>query len=129
MGEFGKLAIARAALVSTLQRQSADVRFQVFTYNGAARSVFPGICVAATPANIATAEAGLANLKAAGRSNHVEAVRAAVALRPDVIVLLTDAPDLTLAAFKSVLVGAGKSLPVCVAQVRADGLNPPRELK
>jgi len=129
MGEFGKLALARAALVSTLQRQPADVRFQVFTYNSAARSVFPGICVAASPANIASAEAGLANLKAAGRSNHVEAVRAAVTLRPDVIVLLTDAPDLTLAAFQSVLAGAGKSLPVCVARVSADGVNPPRELK
>lgn len=129
MGEFGKLTLARAALVNTLRRQPTDLRFQVLAYNGAARSVLPGLCVAASAANITAAEAGLANLRATGRSNHVEAVRAAAALRPDVIVLLTDAEDLTLAAFKSALAGVGKSVPVCVARVTADGVSAPRELK
>ncbi len=129
MGEFGKLTLARAALVSTLRRQPTEVRFQVLAYNGTARSVLPGLCVAASATNVAAAEAGLANLRATGRSNHVEAVRAAAALRPDVIVLLTDADDLTLAAFKSALAGVGKSVPVCVARVSADGVGAPRELK
>ncbi|MBA4191030.1 MAG: hypothetical protein C0467_23845 [Planctomycetaceae bacterium] len=129
MGEFGKLTLARAALVSTLRRQPADVRFQVIAYNSTARSILPGLFVVATPANITTAETGLASLKATGRSNHIEAIRAAAALRPDVIVLLTDAEDLTLATFKAVLAGVGKSVPVCVARVTAEGVGSPRELK
>ncbi|MCE9564780.1 MAG: VWA domain-containing protein [Planctomycetes bacterium] len=129
MGEFGKLTLARAALVSTLRRQSAEVRFQVLAYNGAAHAVLPGICVVANAVNIAAAETGLTKLKATGRSNHVEAVRAAVALRPDVIVLLTDAEDLSVATFRSALAAYGKPLPVCVVRVTAEGVTPPRELK
>jgi len=127
MGEFGKLTLARAALVSTLRRQPADVKLQVLAYNSAAYALLPGGCVAATVANIAAAESGLANLKATGRSNHVEAVRAAVALRPDVIVLLTDADELSAASFRSVLAGYGK--PLCLARVTAEGVTPPRELR
>jgi Mg-chelatase subunit ChlD len=129
MGEFGKLAAARAALTATLRRQSAEVRFQVIAYNSTARSLFPGECVVATGANIARAEERLADLNAAGRSNHAEAVRLAANLRPDVIVLLTDADDLSAAQFKPAFAAAGKSVPVCVAKVTAEGVGTPRELR
>jgi hypothetical protein len=129
MGEFGKFAVARAALVSTLRRQPADVRFQVLAYSSAARPLVPGPNAAATPANIAAAETALGALKASGRSNHVEAVRAALALRPDVVVVLTDAEELTAASLKAVLGRAGKPVPVCVARVGADGVGVPREVK
>jgi Mg-chelatase subunit ChlD len=129
MGEFGKLTLARAALVRTLRQQPGEVRFQVLAYNSTARQLLAGGCLAATPANIASTETALASLKSTGRSNHVEAVRVAVALRPDVIVLLTDAEDLTAVSFKAVLAGAGKPVPVCVARVSAEGIGAPRELK
>ncbi|WP_439624195.1 vWA domain-containing protein [Gemmata sp.] len=129
MGEFGKLTLARAALVITLRRQPADLRFQVLAYSSAAKPLVPGPSAPATPANIAAAESALGTLKASGRSNHVEAVRAALALRPDVIVVLTDAEELTAASLKAVLNGAGKPAPVCVARVSAHGVGVPREVK
>ena len=129
MGEFGKLAVARAALVSTLRRQPADMRFQVLAYSSAARPLLPGPFANATAANIATAEAALSALKASGRSNHVEAVRAALALRPDVVVVLTDAEELTAASLKAVLGVAGRPVPVCVGRVSADGVGAPREVR
>jgi hypothetical protein len=129
MGEFGKLAVARAALASTLRRQPADVRFQVLAYSSATRPLMNGPFATASAANIATAETALAALKASGRSNHVEAVRAALALRPDVVVVLTDAEELNAASLKAVLGVAGKPVPVCVARVSADGVGVPREVK
>jgi von Willebrand factor type A domain len=129
MGEFGKFAAARAALVATLRRQPEGVRFQVIAYSGAARPLFPGGCVPATPANVAAAEAKLLALEPAGRSNHAEAVRLAAGLRPDVILLLTDADDLSAAQFKSALAAAGKPIPVCVAKVTAYNVGTPQELR
>lgn len=129
MGEFGKLAVARAALVSTLRKQPADVRFQVLAYSSATKPLVSGPFATASAANIASAETALSALKASGRSNHVEAVRAALALRPDVVVVLTDAEELTAAALKAVLGVAGKPVPVCVARVTADGVGVPREVK
>jgi hypothetical protein len=129
MGAFGKLDAARAALVATLRRQPGEVRFQVIAYNSTARAVLPGGCVAAGGANVSAAESGLGGLTAAGRSNHAQGVRAAAELRPDVIVLLTDADDLTAAQFRPALAAAGKPVAVCVARVTADGVAAPRELK
>jgi len=129
MGEFGKLAVARAALVATLRGQPGEVRFQVIAYGAAARPLLTGGCVPATAANVAAAEAALAPLAAAGKSNHAEAVRRAAALRPDVIVLLTDANELSRAALKPALAAAGKPVVVCVATVAGDRVGEPRELK
>jgi hypothetical protein len=128
MGEFGKFAVARAALVTTLRLQPGEVRFQVIAYNTTARPLLPGGCVPASPANVAAAESALAELSAAGRSNHVEAIRRATALRPDVIVILTDAGDLSASAIKPALSAGGKPV-VCVARVTANGVSEPRELK
>jgi hypothetical protein len=127
MGEFGKFAAARDALVATLRRQPGQVRFQVICYNSTARAVLPGGCVAATAAYIAAAEAGLATLSPSGRSNHAEAVRTAANLRPDVILLLTDAQDLSAAKLRPAPAGAGT--PVWVARVAADRVGPPGELR
>ena len=129
MGEFGKFATARAALVATLRLQPGEVRFQVVAYNTTARLLLAGGCVPATAANVTAAETALAELSAAGRSNHAEAVRRAAALRPDVIVIVTDAEELSASAFKPALAAAGKSVVVCVAKVAGDGVGEPRELK
>ncbi len=128
MGEFGKLGAARAALLATLRRQPGEVRFQVIAYNSTARALLLGGLLPASALNLATTEAKLADLTATGRSNHVDAVRLAAALRPDVIVLLTDADDLSAAQFKSAFAG-GKAVPVCVAKVTGDGVGVPKELR
>jgi hypothetical protein len=129
MGEFGKFDAARAALVATLQRQPGEVRFQVIAYNSTARPLVGGGCIAASAENITRAESALAGLKAAGRSNHAEAIRAAAALRPDVILILTDADDLRAANFKPALAAAGKPVVVCVARATADGVGEPKEVR
>jgi len=129
MGEFGKLDVARAALVSTLHRQGGEVRFQVIAYNTTAKALLRGVCVPATVANVTATETALATLKATGRSNHAEAIRSAVALNPDVIVLLTDADDLTLDKLKPRLAPGEKSVPLCLVLVTADGASVPRELR
>jgi von Willebrand factor type A domain len=128
MGEYGKLAAARDALIATLRRQPADVRFQVIAYNGRARSLLLGGCVTASVANVTAAEEKLAELDATGRSNHAEAVRLAASLHPDVIVLLTDADELSSAQFKAAFAGR-KVVPVCIAAVTAEGVEAPRELR
>jgi hypothetical protein len=129
MGEFGKFDAARAALAATLRRQPEGVRFQVIAYNSTARALLPGGCVAASGVNIDAAVSALAGLKAAGRSNHAEAVRSGAALRPDVILILTDADDLHITALKPALAAAGKPVIVCVAKATADGVGEPKEVR
>lgn len=127
MGASGKFDAARAALVSTLKVQPASVRFQVVVYTGTASPLLAGSgsTLPATEANVRLAADALAKLDARGKSNHGGAVRAALAFRPDVILLLTDADDLGAAALKSVAM----SVTVCVGQVTATGVQRPRELK
>ena len=129
MGEFGKLALARAALVATLRAQPEGVRFQVIAYNSTARVITGAGIVPATPANIDGAEAKILVCEAAGRSNHTAAVRVAVQSRPDVILLLTDAEDLAPAQFKPLLAGVNKPITLSVAKVTATGIQAPQELR
>jgi hypothetical protein len=128
MGEFGKLALARAALIATLCRQPEGVRFQVILYNSTVRQLLPGGLMAIA-ANVHAAETRLATVEAVGRSNHTEALRAAVDLRADAIVWLTDADDLSAAKLKPILRAAGKPIPVYVAEVTARGVGIRQELR
>lgn len=127
MGASGKFDAARAALVSTLKQQPPTVRFQVIVYTGSATPLLAGngAALPATEANVNLATTALAKLDARGKSNHVAAVRAASAFRPDVILVLTDADDLDAAALKV----AAQTVPLRVGQVTAEGVQRPRELK
>lgn len=129
MGEHGKLARARAALVATLRAQPEGVRFQVIAYNSSARAISGAGSVTATPSNIDAAETRLLAIEAKGRSNHVAAVRLATQCRPDVILLVTDAEELALAQLTPVLAGAGKPVALCVARATATGVEEPKELR
>lgn len=129
MGEFGKLALARAALLATLRGQPEGVRFQVIAYNNSARVVSGAGTISATPANVAAAETSVLALESTGRSNHAAAVRLAVQARPDVILLLTDADDLALAPLKAALAGANKPMALYAAKVAATGIQSPQELR
>ena len=100
-------------------------------YAGGAKPLLAtdGKALPATETNIRAAAEKLATLDARGKSNHLEAIRMAVDFRPDVILLLTDADELSAVALKSVLASSPKPVPVCVGQVTAEGVQRTRELK
>jgi hypothetical protein len=131
MGAAGKLDAARTALISTLKQQPATVRFQVIVYRGRAGPLLAsdGKGLPATDANIRAAVKELAAIEARGKSNHLEAVGVALAFRPDVILILTDADDLNPALLKRILARAPKPVLVCVGQVTPEGVQISRELK
>jgi Mg-chelatase subunit ChlD len=128
MGEFGKLDMARSALIATLRRQPDTLRFQVIPYNSNARLLVPG-GMSTIAVNVGLAEAKLVKLEAVGRSNHAEAIRIAVELRPEAIVWLTDADDLSAAKLKPIIGRAGKPIPIYLAEVTARGVGTPREFR
>jgi hypothetical protein len=130
MGEHGKLALARAALIATLRAQSENVRFQVIVYDGAARPLIPGTsCVPATSANIEVAVSKLALQLARGRSNHAEALLAAIRFNPDAILILTDIDGLNRDQSRALLAQLGKSTYIGLSKVSAAGVEQSREIR
>ena len=132
MGEWGKIAKARRALVATLRQQPPTAKFQIVAYNGTARVLLPdpnGGCVVASPENVRLAEEKLAGVEPVGRSDHVRGLQTAMNLRPDFVLILTDADDLSAAKVRGVVAQAARPAVVCVAKVGADGVDPPREWK
>jgi hypothetical protein len=128
MGEWGKFTKARAALIATLRAQPQTVRFQVVLYAGTADFPLPapvGGCVAATAGDIDRMEAALGSRSPAGRSDHVAGLRLALALRPDFVLILTDATDLPAAKFRGVVAQHGRPVKVCVARVGAERVEDP----
>jgi hypothetical protein len=131
MGEWGKLDRAKRALVAALRRQPETVRFQVVVYAGAAELPLPapvGGMVHATPTNVERIGPMLRVVTAAGRSNHAAGLRKALELRPDYVLVLTDADDLA-ASLRTVLPRGGKPVVVCAAKVTAEGVADPVPLR
>jgi|GEM_PF-2021311 len=131
MGAAGKFDLARAALLVTLQQQPPTVRFQIIVY---ARDAAPllasdGQALLANEANLRLAATKLAALTARGKSNHLAAVSAALRFHPEVIVMLTDAEELTPATFKPVLAASSQTVSVCMGHVTDNGVQKLRELK
>lgn len=133
MGEWGKFDAARGALIATIRLQPESVRFQIVIYSGVVATPIrsaPGECLASTSANVAKAIAALESLGApSGRSNHVEGLRAALAFRPDLVLILTDADDLPSTAFRGVVKQAAKPAKICTARVQARAVDSPVEVK
>lgn len=133
MGEWNRFDAARGSLIATLKRQPETVRFQVVVYSGTAFTPLrspPGECRPANAENIARLTDALAALPApAGRSNHVEGLRAALGFRPDLVVLFTDADDLPLGPFRGLLKQSVRSVTLHTARVTATGVNGPVEVK
>jgi hypothetical protein len=98
MGRDRKLTHAVATLKASLQQLSPDVRFQIVVYDSRADVLRIGgssDVVPATPANLAEAERQLDALIGEGSSRHLEGLRTGLGLRPDLLILLTDADELT----------------------------------
>jgi hypothetical protein len=133
MGEWAKFDVARAALIATLKLQPPTVRFQVVVYAGSTFTPVksaPNECLAATPENLARNIEALAALPSpAGRSQHLDGLRAALAFRPDLVVLFTDADDLPPGPVRGVLKQAERKAVLCVAKATAKGVERPVEVK
>jgi von Willebrand factor type A domain len=96
MNQRGRLAHAVACLRASLRQMNEAVLFQIVLYHSQAEVLtISGSkdLVPATPENIASAERLLELVLAEGASAHIEGVRRALGLRPDAIILLTDADD------------------------------------
>ena len=129
MGAAGKIDRARAALGATLRLQGDGTRFQVIVYAGTAKPLLATGAVAAGAGNVRMAIEKLEPLEARGKSNHLDAIRCALGFHPDVIVVLTDADDLTRAALKPLLATMPRPVLVCVGRVTTETVQRPQELK
>ena len=96
MGLDGAIDVARREIQAGLRRLSPGTRFRVLTYNQFVASLpaaSAGLAVATKAAIDATCR-DLDALMPERGTNHVLALRQALALRPEVIFLVTDAADL-----------------------------------
>jgi hypothetical protein len=86
--------------------------------------------VPATPDNVERMAAALLALSApAGRSDHLKGLQAALDLRPDVVLFLTDADGLPAATLRGMLRQTGKPVTLCVARVGANGVGKPADVR
>jgi hypothetical protein len=105
MGDSGALSVAKRELLAGIDALPADARFAVLLYNGrAAPLTLGGVAglVPATADNRAEAALRVGEALAMGGTDHVGALRAAVALGPDVVFFVTDADELTAEQVRNV---------------------------
>jgi hypothetical protein len=96
MGLEQRLDRARQQLVASLNRLRPNTRFQVIAYARNAETLGPpGGLASATPEHVAQTVSALARLEAEGGTDHLKALRSALAMQPDVVFFLTDDDDLT----------------------------------
>jgi hypothetical protein len=127
----GCLAAAKRELLASLEHLPPTARFQIIAYN---RSALPlringqsGLVFATTDNKRCVAQL-LEELSAEGSTEHLPALKRALALRPDVIFFLTDAADLRLEQVQTVTaLNHGRSVIHAIElgrRARADG-DPP----
>jgi hypothetical protein len=82
-------------LEASLRRLPSTARFQVIAYDRRAETLVGSGLRPATAESIQSAIVAVDRLKAEGGTDHTSALRAALAMRPDVICFLTDDDELT----------------------------------
>jgi hypothetical protein len=105
MGANGGLAAAKRELLASLRGLPDDAHFQVIAYNRTAEPlhlVGGGEMLAASGENVGKALLQIEALDAEGGTDHLAALRRALALRPDVVYFLSDADDLSPAHVRAV---------------------------
>jgi hypothetical protein len=105
MGLNGCLATAKRELLASLERLPPAARFQVIAYNRTANPLAvdgqAGLLVASAE-NKRQAALLVDALDAEGGTDHLPALKQALALQPDVVYFLTDADDLSLDQVRTV---------------------------
>jgi hypothetical protein len=95
MGQQGRLFLAEQEVVRSVGRLSAAVRFQIIAYNRQMKFlVGSGGLQSADRDRLTEIKGRLNQLVPEGGTDHFQALRQAVLLRPEVIFFLTDADDL-----------------------------------
>lgn len=112
MAVNNSLGVAKRELINSLSQLPPDVQFAVIFYNLSA-SVFADPrgrrgMMAATPENKGRISADLASVLPDGGTDHMVALRAALALRPEVIYFLTDADLMTRPDAAAIIAEAGR---------------------
>lgn len=105
MGPTGALARARTELLASLYALHRGVKFQVIFYTTSAETLLasrPNEMLTANTETVQQLESMLAGIHAQDGTDHVKALRCALAYRPDLILLVTDADDLTAAQVEMV---------------------------
>lgn len=100
MGLHGAWSVARRETLVLLNSLPATTRFQVIAYNRQAEPLpLAGKLdlVAAGPQTVQDAAEVLGSLSPSGSTDHVRALHRGLLLRPDALLLLTDAGDLSAA--------------------------------
>ena len=136
MDEYGgrPLRAAKKELLRSLQDLGNVQQFHIIFYNQHPRIFNPGVpgrLVFATSGNKLAAEAFVNRITADGGTNHLDALKAAIAMSPDVIFLLTDGTpehDLNQAELREVRRRNSGRSSINVIQF-ADGTNPRSTLK
>jgi hypothetical protein len=105
MGLSGALAVAKRELLAGIDALPAEARFGVLLYNRQAEPLNiggPAGLLPATPANRAAVARLVEAVRAEGGTDHLAALRRAVAMGADVIFFVTDADELTAEQVRSV---------------------------
>lgn len=98
MGQQRKLGHAIAVLKESLKNLDPGARFQMVTYDSRATvlRLSEGLALSpANPANIRQAECRLGEVTGEGSSRHAEGLRAGLAFHPSMLILITDADELS----------------------------------
>jgi hypothetical protein len=93
----GGLKCAQRELSSALRSLSPTTHFQVIAYNDQTEPLGPdgrAELLPATPEVVERMVLRLTSLKASSSTNHVQAVRRGLALRPELLILITDGVNL-----------------------------------
>jgi hypothetical protein len=121
MGLSGALPVAKRELLAGLDALPADSRFAVILYN---REVESAGLLPATEANRAEAARLVEEVRAEGGTEHLAALRRAVALGADVIFLVTDADEMTAEKVRNVaLLNRGRAV-IHTIELNDDGDQP-----
>ena len=110
---------ARAALLASVEALPADSRFQVIAYNGRATRLFPGDLLKKSDEHTEKLTGALRALTPEGNSNHTAALRAALALGGDYLVLISDAADAELDELRPILKAQGRGVLLSIVRAEA----------
>ena len=124
-------AAGRAAVYQSVSVLPANSRFEIFTYES---SVHPLVSkrenwLKPDTSSLRTVRYELEKLTTEGRSRHDTALRRAIGIEPDYIVLVTDAEDSELESLKPILRSSRKPLILYIARVISGKVSPMKELK
>jgi hypothetical protein len=134
MGLNGGLSAAKREVLASLGKLPESTRFQVILYNREAMPLPLGGNTELVPV---TDEARrethllLASVRAEGSTNHQEALRRALSFLPDLILLVTDADELTLQQVRAVTqMNSGRSVihTIELSDHRAEKMDGPLQL-